>query len=280
MKVHVCIECILILTALCIASVSCAPAVNKQDDVVPADSTVTSSISQTVSGDETAEKITKKTKGETEPAISITPKWEELSLPEQYRNLDWDGREYTYCGAETEPEGLTLLGESMLNPVWEPIYDNDAHPSVEASILKTQVSSEKYLLAVKITGSDQYWLYRNSLCCSDTLGEYIQETGFYEIAELTGKANLDYDNRKEVDLPGEEFLKNYLEKWKDAPKAEGQRQEAPHAVSIGFYVPIWGFGEHGISMTVDSQGYIEFSQTSAQFFIGEAEAKEFIDGFN
>ena len=204
-------------------------------------------------------------------------------IPEEHRTLSYGDTEYGYIYRTTySTDGRAVLdkravgeylGEGTVSV--EKTHVLNSVEQLEVEVYSVRDVSTVYSLAVKYDGDDDYYLFQNYYCESDTLGDFAVQAGLkaYGILKGTAKYNLEM---KTVSYDTD-WLLGKVEEWDQAPTASMPVADGVPSVSFGFTLPGLGIEKYGYAMKVRQDGYLVISvYGGASFYIGEEAAEELI----
>lgn len=213
---------------------------------------------------------------------SLVP-WDNLSIAEQYFELDFDNKNYTGRNTIISPDNLgqslgithTLSGYDEIN--------KEAHQTY-GEVSEINGISSQCAVAVKHKDSEQYYVYVNAYYSPETLGQFIDDLSleenliitsvWYEFTDENGNsASAHYS------APPEAVIWDILLSDRNAETVDLSNQPTWGLVTvmdIGIDVPILGY--ENISLSITEDGYLKTNilDTEKVFNIGVDRVNEFV----
>ncbi|MGN0498897.1 MAG: hypothetical protein ACI4F6_07550 [Acutalibacteraceae bacterium] len=220
---------------------------------------------------------------ESSSEIAILKPWDELSIAEQYSELDFENEKYsgrnTVVPSESIGQSLglthTLSGYDEIN--------QEAHRTY-GEVAEINGISSQCAVAVKHKDSEQYYVYVNAYYRPETLGQFIDDLSLEENLIITSVwYEFTDENGKPVsahyDRPPENAIWNILMSDRNAETVDLSNQPTWGLVTvmdIGIDIPILGY--ENISLSVTEDGYLRTNilDTEKIFNIGVDRAIEFV----
>ncbi|MBE6948605.1 MAG: hypothetical protein E7456_02040 [Ruminococcaceae bacterium] len=223
---------------------------------------------------------------ETGEEIAVIPRWEDMTIYEQYTEIELDGKSYT-AGKGKVPE--TRIGE-LLGRIeargWDEyvsIAGENPERYINADVYAITDISEECAVAVQYEGTDTRYVCLNSYYRPETLGQFIEDTNldeevqfgyvWYDYRTPSGNCvnirfeNLDSTKVWELLLSAEEAVNEYDE----------FKMEPDRILGISVDIPLLGY--ENISLSVREDGYIvtNILNTGKMFYVGEENTQTFVD---
>lgn len=275
--------------AACLAVAALAGILINRSDFVtpPVISTEETTLSQSGSGDKNLQEIAPAPEFVTEPAIEIAtdsgmmimPQWEDLAVPMRYTEARLGDITYSTTNTEISEENvLSLLGSTEMQG-----YDiyTDTTYTVNAELYSIRSISTKCATAIRIDGSEKYYVYINSWYEPENLGEFISDLDLkntvvfrkayidrYEYSDSSSR----HSQRIYADFD-DSVIWNMLE---DVLTAKNVEYNHPYdRIGVETDLPVLGY--KNISFCITPDGYIitNILDTQKCFFIGTEKFKEF-----
>lgn len=213
--------------------------------------------------------------------IYEVPRWDEMSLPEQFSEFERDGNNYFVNSNIIEDE--SRIGEK-LGDVTLTGYDiyTDEEYSIDAEIFAVSKLSQNYMVAVKYEGYDDYYPCENSDYHPADFQQLMSDTNLRE--EMTfGEIYYSYFDDELNYYNVDYFVDNSEVFWTELFDKVGNPQAIdPEDVPEGFFSDYDFNCESKLirgGIGISSDGYIitNIPSTGAAFYIGEDKVKAFAD---
>ncbi|MBQ8740979.1 MAG: hypothetical protein IJY79_05475, partial [Clostridia bacterium] len=129
---------------------------------------------------------------ETELLAKVTP-WDELSITDQYSELDFDGIRYSSRKAQISVDMLLdKIGDYITHGT---DMINDIKYTKNAEVYPVKDISDECAVAVKLESTEEYYIYVNSNYRPETLGDFIADLNLKELLSF-GTVSYNYDEIK------------------------------------------------------------------------------------
>lgn len=218
---------------------------------------------------------------EEDEEIAVVPKWEDMSISQQYPECEFAGVRYTARVTELSARHVAeALGSAALRGY--DIYSGRTYAAA-ASLYGISGISHDCAVALRFDGRDEYYAYVNSYYQPDTLGQFTEDlelqknlafgsvwynwkkpSGKYALVEFTG-------------LDGAAVWEMLLSDPSLAAVKDFDSRQFTNAMSISIDLPLLGY--QNISLGVTADGYLTTNilDTGKAFFIGEEAVIQFMD---
>ena len=213
--------------------------------------------------------------------VDVIPKWEELSVSEQYHHLQMGAMEY---GGTTKALSLDQIGESLGNYTLSGFDEhNDTTHTNSGNVFKIAGISSDCAVAVQFANDESFYVYCNSDYRPETLGQFLKDLNLEETIRF-GKAYYPYRKPNgafaTVEFEGvqkEDVLQMLLSDT-TAPNVEDyDSMQFSEAMSLSVDLPLLGY--ENVSLAVTEDGYLTTNllDTGKAFFIGTDKVDAFIE---
>lgn len=213
--------------------------------------------------------------------IYEVPRWDEMSLPEQFSEFERDGNNYFVNSNIIEDE--SRIGEK-LGDITLKGYDiyTDEEYSINAEIFAVSKLSQNYMTAIKYEGYDDYYPCENSDYRPADFQQLISDANLRE--EMTfGEIYYSYFDDELNYYNVDYFVDNSEVFWTELFDKVGNPQAIdPEDVPEGFFSDYDFNCESKLirgGIGISSDGYIitNIPSTGSAFYIGEDKVKAFAD---
>lgn len=217
--------------------------------------------------------------------LEYAPQSDSENYPDNYKNLVFNDRAYHYwntCSSVDSKIKEGIIGDYIADVsvvvVDSVMGEYVLEDTIAAKMYGIKNVSEVYAVAVKLGQEDDYLIYWNPFCVSESFGDFMTDAGIKTYGVLNGTAEVNYN--KKVTSYDEVWVLNQLASFESAPIAEAPARDEKECVAIGFMMPDLAVDKYGYSITILENGYVTVSgYGSATFFIGEDAAQEFLREF-
>ncbi len=220
---------------------------------------------------------------ESSSEIAILKPWEEMSIAEQYPELDFENEKYSGRNTVVQSESLgqslglthTLSGYDEIN--------QEAHRTY-GEVAEINGISSQCAVAVKHKESEQYYVYVNAYYSPETLGQFIDDLSleenlvinslWYEFTDESGNsASVHYS------APPESVIWDMLLSDRNAKTVDLGDPPSRGIVTVmdmSIDIPILGY--ENISLSITEDGYLRTNilDTEKVFNIGVDRVNEFV----
>jgi len=221
--------------------------------------------------------------------LAIIPKWEEMTISEQFREAEYNNNQYSSRITKISSDNiLQKIGDSILTG-----YDSYTKTtySKKGEIYSIKDLSEKCVVGVKFEGDADYYVYVNTYYRPTTLGEFMNDLKLEEITSF-GTVHYNYwEENSEGDMQYKmiEFYnvdnKLIWQKLFDNLNLENiysdlenyTSEKYAQSISIAVNIPLLGYKNISVSLT--DKGYLitNILATGKGFYIGEAKVQKFLE---
>ncbi len=219
--------------------------------------------------------------------IFIMPQWNDITLVEKFRTIDYNGIEYISSSKDVIDE--MAIGKK-LSDITTKGYDNSLGEakeySINCSLYTLNNISPDCAIAVKFEGEDKYYPYLNGFYVPKTLGDFLNDLNLDENLEFNNSFEYTYIKEDELiimryTLPSTTVIWNML--LNDVNVKNTDSETKLGLIDIGLDVitcsiNVKTIGKKNISLAVTENGYLTSNiLSSATFFIGKESVNSFID---
>lgn len=218
---------------------------------------------------------------QSEHACFVSPKWDELTTSEKFREFSLG--EIIY-GSKVQEISEEKVGEFLTEVTIEgyDIHEDKIHTE-KGSVYKIKNISEKCALAVKIGDEEKYYVFTDSRYTPATLGGFIRDLDLKNTVVFE-EAYIDtYEYSKTKSVHNRRTYENFSDKviWDMLLSDESAKNidyNKPYdRIAVKTNLPLLGYKD--ISFCVTPDGYIitNILDTQKCFFIGADKAAAFAD---
>ena len=226
---------------------------------------------------------------EVEDIYAIIPKWEEMSLGEQFYEVQYNNEKYVSKKTKISIDKIEKnIGTSIFTG--HDSYTNSDYNKI-GNLYKIKNLSQKCVIAVQFENDNDYYVYANVLYKPETLREFMEDLKLKEIVSF-GKIRYNYWNsdsdgkmkyetiefNDEDDTVIWEMLFSNLD-LENIYTDNGKYRSDKYGTSIEISVDIELLGYENISVELTDKGYLitNILDSGKAFYIGEEKVKEFLD---
>lgn len=216
--------------------------------------------------------------------IAIVPPWDELTVTEQYSELEFG--EVMYSG-RSKQIAVDMLSEELGQYTIHGFDDiNQVKHTKNATVYSIKNISSDCVVAVKPEGVEEYYIYTNAHYKPKTLGDFIKDLNLKEIVSF-GDISYNYskiiDNtyineRVEFTNIGDKVIWEKLlsdTKLKNVYSDEAFYEKT--VISISVDIEILGYKNIGLWITEDGYMQTNILDTGKAFYIGKEKVAEVTD---
>ncbi len=216
--------------------------------------------------------------------IAIIPRWDTLSVIEQYSGVDLDGVRYT-------SRKTKIAADMLLDKIGNYTADgmdmiNDVKYTKNAEVYSVKNISSECAVAVKLEGMEEYYVYVNPYYHPETLGEFLTDlnlkellsfgTVSYNYSEIKGKTYI--DERVEFTNVDDEVI---WQKLLGDTTLQNVKSDDIHyggaTINISVNVDLLGYENIGIWITNDGYMHTNILDSAKVFNIGKEKVTEVTD---
>lgn len=224
----------------------------------------------------------------TEDGIAIIPKWEEMSISQQFNELEYKNNKYSSRITQISKEKiLEKVGNYTLKG-YDTYSKTTYHKKGEIYSIKN--IADKCAVAVKFEEDSNYYVYVNSYYRPKTLGEFMKDLNLKEITYFgtiyynywdinkQENINIEFYNVDNNIIWQKLFNDLSLENiYSDTDIAKYTSEKICQNIGISVDIPILGYKNISISLT--DKGYLltNILDTGKGFYIGKEKVQEFLD---
>lgn len=218
----------------------------------------------------------------------IVPRWNEMSISQQFGEVEYNNNKYSSRIAKISKDNIVKnIGNATL--IGYDIYTETTY-SKKGDLYSIKGISEKSAIAVKFEEGTDYYVYVNPYYRPKTLGEFIEAlnlkenisfgTIYYSYWDKDAKENIDvefYDVDNEI-IWQKLFSNLNLENiYNDNDTAKYTSERINESIEISVDIALLGYKNISVSLT--DKGYLltNILETGKGFYIGEDNVKEFLE---
>lgn len=219
---------------------------------------------------------------------AIVPRWNEMSISQQFREVEYINNKYSSRIAKISKNNIIKnIGNTTLtgcDTYTETIY------SKKGDLYSIKGIAEKCAIAVKFEGDTDYYVYVNSYYRPKTLGEFIEVlnlkdnicfgTIYYNYWDKDSEENIDvefYDVDNEI-IWNKLFSNLNLENiYSDNDTGKYTSERFSQSIIISVDIPLLGYKNISVSLTDKGYMLTNILDTGKGFYIGEEKVKEFLE---
>lgn len=229
-----------------------------------------------------------KTDKTTNTDTTIVPKWNEMSISQQFYEVEYNNNKYSSRTTKISKDKiLKNTGNTTLTGY--DTYTETTH-SKKVDLYSIKGIAEKCAIAVKFEGDTDYYVYVNSYYRPKTLGEFIEVlnlkdnisfgTIYYNYWDKDSEENINvefYDVDNEI-IWNKLFSNLNLENiYSDNDTGKYTSERFSQSISISVDIPLLGYKNISISLTDKGYMLTNILDTGKGFYIGEDKVKEFLE---
>lgn len=229
-----------------------------------------------------------KTDKTTTSDTAIVPRWNEMSISQQFGEVEYTNNKYSSRIAKISKNNIIKnIGNTTLTG-----YDTytETTYSKKGDLYSIKGIAEKCAIAVKFEGDTDYYVYVNSYYRPKTLGEFIEVlnlkdnisfgTIYYNYWDKDSEENIDvefYDVDNEI-IWNKLFSNLNLENiYSDNDTAKYTSERFSQSISISVDIPVLGYKNISVSLTDKGYMLTNILDTGKGFYIGEEKVQEFLN---
>lgn len=233
-------------------------------------------------------KEVKAEKSSIDEPIATVPKWDEMSISQQYYEVEYNNSKYSSRITKISNDNiLKNIGNATL--IGYDTYTETTY-SKKGELYSIKDLSEKCAIAVKFEGDNNYYVYENSYYKPKTLGEFMNDLNLKEITSF-GTIYYNYWDKDAEENVNIEFYDvdneiiwqklfnnlNLENIYSDNDTAKYTSERFSQSISISVDIPLLGYKNISVSLT--DKGYLitNILDTGKGFYIGEDKVQEFLD---
>ncbi len=229
-----------------------------------------------------------KTDKTTTSDTAILPKWNEMSISQQFGEVEYTNSKYSSKIAKISKNNIIKnIGNTTLTG-----YDTYTKTtySKKGDLYSIKGIAEKCAIAVKFERDTDYYVYVNSYYRPKTLGEFIEVlnlkdnisfgTIYYNYWDKDSEENINvefYDVDNEI-IWNKLFSNLNLENiYSDNDAGKYTSERFSQSISISVDIPLLGYKNISVSLTDKGYMLTNILDTGKGFYIGEDKVKEFLE---
>lgn len=225
----------------------------------------------------------------TENTTAIIPKWEQISISEQFNEVKYNNSEYFSKKTKISKDMIEKnIGTSILTGY--DIYTKNTY-NKNADLYSIKNISQKCAIAVKFEENNDYYVYANLLYRPQTLREFVEDlqlreivsfgTIYYDYWEENEQGNKEYQNIEFYNVDNKIIWQmlfddlNLENIYNDNGKYKSDRYNT--SVKISVDIPLLGY--KNISVELTDKGYLitNILDSGKAFYIGEEKVQKFLN---
>lgn len=252
------------------------PAAESIASEAPVSSSAASVVSQTTAPESTASAVTSR-----EETAYLLPHWDELSISQQYVELDFGGVRYSTRATELDAAHVgEALSTATLSGYDE--YEGKSH-TITGAVYSIQKISSQCAVAVRFEDRDEYYVYINPYYQPDTLGDFIEDLNLKENLSFGSIWYSYFDSSKqyysvEFTCESDGFIWDMLLQQTDVATVDDYDSLwLVDEMGISVNIPLLGYSN--ISLAVTEEGYLTTNilDTGKAFYIGTEKVESFVN---
>ena len=217
--------------------------------------------------------------------IAVIPRWEELTIYQQFSNVRYNESNYDCWQGKVPTEMIgENLGIATLSGYDE--YSKNTYTK-NGTIYTIKNISKECAIAIQLDGTNEYYSYVNSYYRPETLGEFIEDLNLKEIISFGSiwyddvytdeEGNTHYDNIEFPEVDDETIWKMLFSNTSVENVHNDSSWYGDTVMSVSVDIPILGY--KNISCSVTENGYLETNilDTGKTFYIGKDKVQEFVN---
>lgn len=229
-----------------------------------------------------------KTDKTTTSDTAIVPRWNEMSISQQFGEVEYTNNKYSSRIAKISKNNIIKnIGNTTLTG-----YDTytETTYSKKGDLYSIKGIAEKCAIAVKFEGDTDYYVYVNSYYRPKTLGEFIEVlnlkdnisfgTIYYNYWDKDSEENINvefYDVDNEI-IWNKLFSNLNLENiYSDNDTGKYTSERFSQSISISVDIPLLGYKNISVSLTDKGYMLTNILDTGKGFYIGEDKVQEFLN---
>ena len=229
-----------------------------------------------------------KTDKTTTSDTAIVPRWNEMSISQQFGEVEYTNNKYSSRIAKISKNNIIKnIGNTTLTG-----YDTytETTYSKKGDLYSIKGIAEKCAIAVKFEGDTDYYVYVNSYYRPKTLGEFIEVlnlkdnisfgTIYYNYWDKDSEENINvefYDVDNEI-IWNKLFSNLNLENiYSDNETGKYTSERFSQSISLSVDIPLLGYKNISVSLTDKGYMLTNILDTGKGFYIGEDKVKEFLE---
>lgn len=221
---------------------------------------------------------------EVESDLATVPKWEDLTICQQFSTVEYNGQNYDCKYGEVPTD---MIGESLGDATLSgyDVYSENTYTK-NASLYSIKTISQECAIALQFEGTTEYYAYINAYYRPETLGDFIDDLNLKETVSFgsiwyddtytdeEGKYHFDNIEFPDVD---DEAIWTMLFSNTSVENIHTDNLNYTTIMSISVDIPILGY--KNISCSVTEEGYLvtNILDTGKTFNIGKEKVQEFVD---
>lgn len=221
-------------------------------------------------------------------SLAIVPKWNEMSISQQFNEVEYNNSKYSSRVTVISYEKiLKNIGNAILSG--HDTYTETTY-NKKADLYSIKTISEKCAIAVKFEEDSKYYVYVNPYYRPETLGDFMESLSLKENTSFgTVYYNyLDEDSQENIkvefynvdnEIIWQKLFSNLnLENiYSDNETGKYTSEKLTQSISISVNIPILGY--KNISVTLTDKGYLltNILDTGKGFYIGQDKVQDFLN---
>ena len=218
----------------------------------------------------------------------IVPRWNEMSISQQFGEVEYTNNKYSSRIAKISKNNIIKnIGNTTL--IGYDTYTKTTY-SKKGDLYSIKGIAEKCAIAVKFEGDTDYYVYVNSYYRPRTLGEFIEVlnlkdnisfgTIYYNYWDKDSEENINvefYDVDNAI-IWNKLFSNLNLENiYSDNDIGKYTSERFSQSISISVDIPLLGYKNISVSLTDKGYMLTNILDTGKGFYIGKDKVKEFLE---
>lgn len=216
---------------------------------------------------------------EVQDAVGVIPKWEDLTIAQQFYNVKYNCSTYNTRNTEISANMIGAnIGTSVVTG-----YDQRTQIQYEknASLFTVNNFSKECVIAVQFEGRSEYFVYINAYYRPETLSDFVEALNLKETISFGTVYYDDFIDGKymEFEFPNVTDRIIWQKLFDDLTVKNVHSDTEHHSTLMGIGVEIPVLGYKNISVWVTEDGYLctNILETGKTFYIGENKVQEFMN---
>lgn len=213
------------------------------------------------------------------PAIAITPRWDELTIAQQFGTAKYNDNIYDSKNTEISSDMIgDNLGTAVLTGL--DVY-KEAQNGKNATLYAVKDFPQECVIAVQFEGRSDYFVYINAYYRPNTLGEFIEDLNLKETVSFGSVYYDDFIDGKYTyfEFPNvtDDIIWQMLFDDVSVKNVHSDTEYHDTLMSIGVDIPLLGYKNISVSITEDGYLTTNILDTGKTFYIGEDKVQEFMN---
>lgn len=220
----------------------------------------------------------------TTDALGTIPKWEDLTIAQQFSSVKHNGNNYDTRKTNISEE---MIGEKIGNVI-STGYDEYTKTTYthNADCYMVKNFSEKCIIAIQYEGTNEYYVAINAYYRPSTLENFMEDL---KLKEIVSFGTIDYDywdtdsegnkHYESIEFPNVNNDIIWQMLFDDTTVENVHSDEIYHSTIMSISVDISLLGYKNISVSLSEDGYLvtNILETGKTFYIGEEKVENFVN---